>query len=304
MAKFNFSFVPKTRVVQTSNLKKQIPSEKGYHFDDLKRICVYAHFYDKEELPFYIGQGTISRAFNFSKDVRNKSWKEKVKDISKINVEILYIDISIEDSIKLEKELINKYGKLIDGTGCLTNENDGGKNAQIGKDNYFYGKSCLGENNGNYGNKYEQNPISKSILQIDIFGNIVKEWASAKEAEEKGGFCSSPISACCYKKRHIHKGYQWIFKSDYDKNKNYEYTPGQTNNRIYIAFPKDSIFDMSKVIVIYNKQQAEDLGFSMRNINQVAHGDKKSHKGFIFRDYFKLPKEEKLMFKDLIVIDE
>lgn len=304
MAKFNFSPVTKTRKVQTSNLNKQIPSQKGYHLEDLKRICVYAHYYDNEKLPFYIGQGTITRAFTFNEGVRNKSWKEKVKDISKVNVEILYIDISIEESIKLEKELIKKYGKLIDGTGCLTNENDGGSNYQKGEDNYFYGKSCFGKDNGNYGNKYEQNPLSKPILQIDIFGNIIKEWSSAKEAEEKGGFNSGPISACCYGKRHIHKNYQWIFKSNYNKDKNYEYIPGPTNNRIYIGFPKYSIFDMNRVVIIYNKKQAEELGFNIKNISQVANGTKKSHAGFIFRDYFKLPKEEKLKFKDLIVINE
>lgn len=62
----------------------------------------------------------------------------------------------------------------------------------------------FGEDNGNYGNKYEFNSLSIPILQIDILGNIVREWSSATEASEKGNFHAGPIAACCKGKRHIY----------------------------------------------------------------------------------------------------
>ena len=284
--------------------KKQTPKDLGYSFEDLNRICVYLHYYEDENLPFYVGQGSISRAFVFTRKLRNKSWNNKVKDISKISIKIHSIDIDIEESINIEKELIKKYGRLDLNTGCLTNENNGGKNAQLDKDNYFYGKQLSGDKNGNYGNKYELNNLSKPILQIDIFGNIIKEWASAAEAEEKGGFCAGPISACCYKKRHIHKNYQWIFKEDYVKDYNYEYVPGKTNSAIYLACPIQYDWLPNRTIVIYNKTQANSRGFDMKNIQQVCSGHKKSHKGFKFKNFFKLSKEEKLLYKDLIKIND
>ena len=296
---FNFNLVK-----INSFVKKQTPKDLGYSTKDLNRICVYLHYYEDEELPFYVGQGSILRAFVFTRNLRNKSWNNKVLDISKVKVKIHSIDIDIENSIKIEKELIQKYGRLDLNTGCLTNENNGGKNSQIGEDNYFYGKQLSGEKNGNFGNKYELNNLSKPILQIDIFGNIIKEWSSATEAEEQGNFCSGPISACCHKKRHIHKNYQWIFKEDYDPNIDYEYKPGKTNSAIYLACPVEYEWLPNRVIIIYNKNQAAERGFEMKNIQQVCSGSKKSHKGFKFKNFFKLSKQEKLLYKDLIKIND
>lgn len=290
----SFSKTKKRRVY------KETPSQFNYFGNDLKRICVYEHYYDNESLPFYVGQGSISRAYCFNQYCRNKSWLNKVKDISKVHVKIIYIDISIEQSIIYEKELIKKYGKLIDNTGCLTNENDGGKNSQIGENNYFYKKRFFKEENSNYGNKYYLNPNSIPILQIDIFGNIIKEWSSAQEAEEIGHFCSGPIGYCCKGKRYIHKGYQWIYKKDYNSNKNYEYIPSITNKGLYIGFPINHIDDISKILIIYSPKEAKELGFSIKNISQVCNGEKKSHKGYVFRNYYYLPIEEKLKYKDLI----
>ena len=111
-----------TRGIQNYS-KVEIPSKYGYKTSDLQRICVYSHTYDNEDKPFYIGQGRLSRAFNFLN--RDKSWKNKVQDISKVKVTILNIDISIEESVKIERELIAKFGRIDIGTGCLVNGNDG-----------------------------------------------------------------------------------------------------------------------------------------------------------------------------------
>ena len=58
--------------------------------------------------------------------------------------------------------------------------------------------------------------MSKSVVQIDLTTNkIVKVWESAQEADSQGGFHFSNISECCKGKRKTHKGYNWMFLSDY-----------------------------------------------------------------------------------------
>lgn len=267
---------------------KDIPSKHGYSYKDLQRICVYFHYYGDEDKPFYVGQGTIQRAFNFLN--RNNLWKEKVRDITKVKIKIIHIDISIEDSINYEKKYINQYGRISDNSGCLVNENNGDTAiGQKGKSNYFYNKHLYGNLNGNYNNKYENNPLSIPIIQIDILGNIVKEWASAKEASEKGCYSAACISKCCLNKRSIHKGYQWIYKSDYVKDKDYSFIPSKTNKSIII---KLDIY--GKYIKTYysNKELIRD-GYIPRNVQQVATGYKKTHRGYKFINFFKLSKEEK-----------
>lgn len=54
-----------------------------------------------------------------------------------------------------------------------------------------------------------------------------------------------------------------------------------------------------------NRNGAEDLrinGFTPKNVSQVITGAKKSHAGYIFLDFFKLPKEEKEKYINLIDI--
>lgn len=60
--------------------------------------------------------------------------------------------------------------------------------------------------------------ISKTVVQIDPTTNkIVKVWESSIEAERQGGFNHRAISQCCNGKRKTHKGYKWVFLSDYKK---------------------------------------------------------------------------------------
>lgn len=279
--------------------EKDVPSNYGYGTKDLNKVCVYAHYYDKEDKPFYIGQGKLGRAFNFTN--RNNSWNNKVIDKSKVKVNIINIDISIEESIIIEKELIKLYGRLDNNTGILTNENDGGSNSQSGTNNYFYDKHYFNKDNDNYGNKYESNDLSKPVIQIDVLGNIVREWSSATEAAEKGNFQARCISGCCYGKRHIHNGYQWIFKSDYNPNNNYEYIPGKTNNRIYIAESRFNFGNNNNFyIIMYGAADLRKNRFNPRNVSQVINGQKRTHKGFYFIDYFRADKETKLKYLDKI----
>lgn len=291
------------KIANKKVINKETPKTHGFGTKDYNRICVYAHYYDNEINPFYIGQGTIARAFAFSNNIRNKSWKNKVKQKELVHVEIINIDITIEESIKIEKELIKKYGLIIDNTGCLTNENKGGKNCQIGRNNYFYNKHFINENNPNYGNKYNFNSNSKPILQINIMGDIIKEWSSATEAEEKGNFIASCINQCCTGKRHIHRNYQWIYKKDFNINNDYEYIPGKTNNGIYIGFPINYINDITKIIVLHNAKQAKQLGFRLSNVNQVCHGNKKSHKGYVFKNFFDMCTYDKRKYLPYINIE-
>ena len=56
----------KFRTSKTVNFATDVPSKHGFHLNDLNRICVYLHYYDNEINPFYVGQGSINRAFSFT----------------------------------------------------------------------------------------------------------------------------------------------------------------------------------------------------------------------------------------------
>lgn len=84
----------------------------------------------------------------------------------------------------------------------------------------------------------------------------------ATEASEKGNFHAGPIAACCKGKRHIH----------------------------------------INIKILYGAKDLRINGFTPKNVSQVITGAKKSHAGYIFLDFFKLPKEEKEKYINLIDI--
>lgn len=75
-----------------------------------------------------------------------------------------------------------------------------------------------GENNGMYGKFGAENPASIPIVQLSLDGELVKVYDSARAAERKG-FAGSKISLCCRGKRKTHKGYKWMYLSDYEAMK-------------------------------------------------------------------------------------
>ena len=50
------------------------------------------------------------------------------------------------------------------------------------------------------------------IIQKDLSGNFVKEWASARDAQIELGFFESNINKCCKGKIRSYKGYVWVYK--------------------------------------------------------------------------------------------
>jgi hypothetical protein len=87
-------------------------------------ICVYRHIrLDKNE-PFYIGIGSMKRAY--SKQGRNVIWKNIVKKTD-YRVDILFEDLTREEACEKEIEFIKLYGRKDLGTGTLSNRTDGGE---------------------------------------------------------------------------------------------------------------------------------------------------------------------------------
>lgn len=100
-----------------------------------------------------------------------------------------------------------------------------------GEKSYWYGKhlseetkrklseSKKGEKHPMYGKQLSEETkrkLSKPVVQIDLItSKIVRVWESATEAGRQDGFTSTNISACCRGKLKTHKGYKWMFLSDY-----------------------------------------------------------------------------------------
>lgn len=88
---------------------------------------VYAHYKadDPNGLPFYIGKGKDSRD---SSHKRNQYWKNIVSRHGFVSKR-LYENLTEQEAWDIEVALINQYGRLVEGTGCLCNFSTGGEGA-------------------------------------------------------------------------------------------------------------------------------------------------------------------------------
>lgn len=95
---------------------------------------VYVYSDPTTGVPFYVGKGSGRRArkhlFETWDNTTNKSRLSKVLSIrangSEPQIDIVAKDLTEFEALSIEASLIHQYGKIIDGSGTLTNVLDGG----------------------------------------------------------------------------------------------------------------------------------------------------------------------------------
>ena len=228
---------------------------------------VYRHIrHDKNE-PFYFGIGS-DKIYKRAKDKvkRNEVWKKIVAKTS-FSVDILFDEISIEDAMKKEIEFISIYGRIANNDGILANLSGGGSSfnnhsiltkkkisdATKGEKNPFYGKKHSIETRRILSYKSrtaKRQPASnetKEKIRIAMMGRVspTKGTNQLIAAEKRTGV-----------NHHSYKG----FINCYDLNMNLIGT-----------------FDCAKTILETFKLN------NVNNIRRVLIGERKSHKGMIFK---------------------
>lgn len=159
---------------------------------------VYRHIRLDSGLPFYIGIGNdnkykYSRAY--FKSNRSDYWKRIVNKHG-YEVEILIDDISWDDACNKESEFIKLYGREDLGTGILINKTDGGEGCVNGITKETRQKMAA-KLRGRPLPEWVKNKLSnaamgksvywceKPIYQFDLYGNLLNEYKSITEVNNK-----------------------------------------------------------------------------------------------------------------------
>ncbi len=268
------------------------------YFKQNNKFYIYIHF-TNTNIPFYVGKGNKNRCLH--KSNRSKWWNNIVNKYG-YYIEIKEINLNEDECFQKEVYWINYFGRKELNKGTLVNLTNGGEGVagriyteeqKINKSNYFknnleilqnignrisyFGKHLIGEENPNYGNKSSKNPISKSVVKLDLKGNYICEYDSLTEAEIKNNV--KGVCQVCNGRRNQLKGFIYVYKQDYI-NKTYNINMGRTNKKIVLQIN----IITNKIIKKYNSTQETKLdGFYPNTVAQVCRGDKKTHKGFLWK---------------------
>ena len=76
---------------------------------------------------------------------------------------------------------------------------------------------CTVEYNNTYGTRLERmsRTRSKTIIQLSLEGDFIREWDSASEVARVLGYNQSNICSCCNNKRKTAAGYKWKYVEGY-----------------------------------------------------------------------------------------
>lgn len=211
--------------------------------------------------PFYVGKGVGTRALEHKKEAKFSLQKQtnilkcqKINEIIAAGLDVIvnYVGSNLTeiDAYALEIRLIKQYGKIIDGTGILTNIRDGGKDGlgkrrrnivqytidgkkvrtfqfiieaartlQVKKGTIMAALQGRITFAGGYRWSYADKsllPVLKrkriAVTQFSLEGVPLKDFASIEEAGKINGIRPELIAQCVHKNFNSCHGFRWALK--------------------------------------------------------------------------------------------
>lgn len=190
-----------------------------------RRFCVYLHYVQGEDHPFYVGEGTSKRARSCLS--RNRWWRFKVAKHGGFSVRVLRDGLTKQEAEALEVATIKE---LRDMGVKLTNVCDGpmfSTHWLVGRpreDHPMWGKRFsapwISESNiRRTGSKLQPRPDLSERNRLKKFNHYTKpvrcvetgnEYSSVKGAALAIGALPSKISSVLNKPNKMHRGVHWV----------------------------------------------------------------------------------------------
>lgn len=185
---------------------------------------VYRHIRLDKNVPFYIGISKKDDGFKraYDKNGRGKIWKD-ITNKTNYEVEILKYDITYQESINTEIELVSLYGRIDIGTGTLCNHTSGGEglnspNNEVREKlaSYLRGKTPYNKGIPMPKNQYAE-MLSRvesqkiKVAKYSIDGNLIKVYDSVIGAAKSNKLNQGSITNCCKKNGSFYGGFVWMY---------------------------------------------------------------------------------------------
>lgn len=238
---------------------------------------VYTYNDPSTNTVFYVGKGHGDRDRYHIRNVRshyNRGLAENIQELRErgVEIEIIRVESGLDEqtAYRLERALINQYGRLDLGTGTLFNKTWGGEG---------YGKSGTKWSAQFKIERLQQNalnPRGRRYTQYDLFGVVLDQGLSTATLRQMGYSLSDTVAirAAANGKRWSVKGYRWSFDGDPP--------PTATTPRTAVA-QIDKITGCIIAEYVSIQQAHRDTGISASDIGKCARGRQRSAGGFVWR---------------------
>lgn len=117
----------------------------------------------------------------------------------------------------------------------------------------------------------------KSIIQLDLQGNFIKQWNSARDIEKELGFGYKNISLCCSGKTNRAYNFMWRFLDEYDKTQIKKYVDGTFKPIVQLDLKGNYIKNFESAI-----SASQELGVSPSAITGCCRNERGKVYNFMF----------------------
>ena len=130
--------------------------------------------------------------------------------------------------------------------------------------------------------KVKQN--GRPVVQLDLKGNLIKQYISAKEASKETGVLTGKITICCNHQRKSVNGYMWVFLDEYMDGFRPNFIVPHKRQVIQLSVDGDFIAEYNTIA-----EASRMLGINQSAIVKCCKGKNKLASGFrwIYKEDYK-----------------
>lgn len=203
---------------ELDNISKDLVQETYISFHNSKKDC----FVSEEHLYNFLKLCLYRKYQNY---ISNKRYSyESKKDVNftdkKLEINENYVCETEENFDSID----NFKAKLKDDQKIILNKLLDGYNLKEIAEQINMPPSSVSASLSKIKKIYLKQPFKtdhrKSIIQLSLNNDPVKEWGSAVEAAQQLDLATSAISNCCKGKRLTHGGFKWKYKENYESTNN------------------------------------------------------------------------------------
>lgn len=143
--------------------------------------------------------------------------------------------------------------------------------------------------------KGKDNPLSVAVCQLTLDGKLIKIWDSLADIRRDSEYNVPNIELTCRGINSHSYGYLWVFKKDYDENKEYKWKPSKVYRQVVLLDRSNNVIKEFPSVIQASREMHVDRKTVRDACNNVWDNPKYNFK---YKDEYEYIEEQRLNVRE------